>query len=127
MNKKVLFSLVFLIMSFYACEEKGFTKPKQLIGEKEMVDILYDIHIAQAMAENYQASSVDTVISYTSDDFYQAVLDKYELQDSVLAKSIIYYSSRPKIYEKIYEKVIEKIMIQQENMENMTIAGEEEE
>ena len=114
-------------MLVYSCEEKGFVKTKDIINEKEMVDILYDLHLAKSMSGiNYYTEEGDT-LKYTSDDFYQAVLDKYDIEDSTLANSIIYYSAYPKIYEKIYQQVVDRFNQGQDELTkntNMSIEGE---
>lgn len=127
MQKITLLVIAFLLMvAGFSCKEKGFAKPEQLISEKDMVNILYDVHLAKAMSEKYSLSDGD--YKYTEDEYYQAVLNKYSLQESVLEQSIIYYTARPKVYEKIYQRVIEKISFQDEESKknsNMSVAGEE--
>ena len=100
-----------LMISAAACKEKGYPKPKELISEKEMVDVLCDIHLAEALANRTRYKTIDS-IKMESKDLYQAALDKHGLNDSILAMSVIYYSARPKVYEKIYTKVVEQLNLQ---------------
>ena len=104
-----------LVLFLISCQEKGFTEPENLIKEDDMIDILYDIHLAQAMVGTYEIE--DDTLDYSTEDFYHAVLDKYQLEDSVLSKSIIYYSAKPKVYADIYEKVVEKLKLEQDNIQ----------
>ncbi len=115
MHRLLLIVLFFLILTGTGCKEKGYPKPGNLISEKQMVDILYDIHMSEAIADKFRYQTADS-LRLEPNDLYQGVLDKYNLNDSVLAQSLIYYSSRPKIYEKIYEQVIERMNVQQEAM-----------
>ncbi len=117
-----------LAAATWSCKEKGYPKPKHLISEKKMANILYDIHLSQAMAERYRRRNSDS-IRIDPKAFYQSVLDKYHIEDSVLTKSIIYYSTYPKLYERIYSRVIERMNMEQEEMrkkENIKIPGREE-
>ena len=121
MRKQVIPIYVIILSSLltvftYSCKEKGFPKPEQLISEKKMVNILYDLHISGALAERYRNNRNTDSLILDSKALYQSVLNKYELQDSVLAKSIVYYSSYPKLYERIYTQVVERMNMEQEEM-----------
>ena len=123
MNKILPFVFILLTVFGFSCKEKGYAKPEQFISETEMIDIIYDIHLAEALSSHFK-SNMDTTIELGSKEFYQTVLEKYELEDSVLASNIIYYSANPKVYEKIYEQVVERILMQQEEFlknENISV------
>jgi hypothetical protein len=45
----------------------------------------------------------------SSVNFYYSVLNKYEVADSVFEKSLVYYSSTPKDFEKMYRKVMNEL------------------
>ncbi|WP_163710870.1 DUF4296 domain-containing protein [Mangrovibacterium lignilyticum] len=102
----VLFLFIMLIGS--SCEEKGYPKPEGLIKQKEMVNILYDIHLGEALANRNRYAATDST-KIKSEDVYQAVLNKYGINDSIMSLSVIYYSARPKVYEKIYTQVVERL------------------
>ncbi|MGD9931749.1 MAG: DUF4296 domain-containing protein [Mangrovibacterium sp.] len=127
MQKPLLFIFILLLFTGVACQEKGYPKPKNLISEKKMVDILYDIHLSESISEKFRYNNPDS-LPVGSKELYQSVLDKYKLTDSVLTVSIIYYSAHPKAYEKIYTQVIERMNMQQEEMKkqgDLTIPGRE--
>lgn len=104
-----------LLVAGISCQEKGIPKPKHLISEKKMANILYDLHLSQAMFERFKYNDPDS-LKLDAKDIYQSVLDKYQIEDSVLTNSILYYSAYPKIYEAIYAKVIERMNMEQEEM-----------
>jgi len=99
-----------------SCKEKGLPKPEHLISEKKMVNILYDLHISGALAERYRNNRNADSLVLDSKALYQSVLNKYDLKDSVLAKSIVFYSTYPKLYERIYKQVVERMNMEQEAM-----------
>jgi hypothetical protein len=114
MKNIILLLIATLLLGAASCKQKGYPKPDNFISEKKMVDILYDIHMGEAIATRHRYSLADS-LKVNSPDIYQAILDKYNLSDSILARNIIYYSSRPKMYEKVYEKVIERLNVQIED------------
>ncbi|WP_423129593.1 DUF4296 domain-containing protein [Gaoshiqia sp. Z1-71] len=118
MKKNLLIIFIGFVLIALSCKEKGYPKPKNLIGEKKMVEILYDIHLYDAVDDKYKYQRFDS-LKIDSKVLYQTILDKHQLTDSLLAQSLIYYSSRPKVYEKIYGKVIERFNLQQEEMKKL--------
>ncbi len=106
-----------LLSGLTGCSEKGYQKPKDLIGKNKMADILYDLHLSQAMLERFRYNDPDS-LKLNQNDLYQSVLDKYQVGDSTLALSIIYYSTYPKLYEEIYSKVMDRMNMEQEKMNN---------
>jgi len=107
---------MFLIITVFSCTEKksngeygeGIHKPDDLISNGKMINILYDIHLSEAFSEYYKEKK-DGKTDLSSKDFYKSVLDRYEVSDSTLSISILYYSSFPKKYEKLYDQVNERI------------------
>jgi hypothetical protein len=114
-NISVLFLSALLLTAVVSCKEKGIPKPEHLISEKKMADILYDLHLSQALFERFRYNDPDS-LKLDAKDIYQSVLNKYHIKDSVLTNSILYYSAYPKVYEGIYAKVIERMNMEQEEM-----------
>lgn len=113
--KKTAVSILLIVMAslLFSCkEEKGIPKPDNLVGEKEMVNILYDMHLNQAYYNQFRMNK--KLPSTEPDELYYSVLRKYGIPDSTFAKSVVFYSSMPKIYERIYQQVVERLKILQE-------------
>jgi len=104
-NLLVIFSL--LIFTLVSCDKLPIEKPKNLIKEKMMIDMLVDIHIAEATFTHFRYDT--TMLKSTSADFYYSVLDKYEVQDSIFEKSFVFYVSTPRQFEKMYRKVMNQL------------------
>jgi hypothetical protein len=105
--KKALFISIALVVLLISCDYKVIEKPKPLIREKQMVDMLFDLHMAEA---TFNRMRYDSVLSNSSSaNFYYSVLEKYEVPDSVFEKSFIYYASDPKSFEKMYREVISRL------------------
>jgi len=104
-NKAVLFLILLVLVS--SCHEKWIDKPENLIPEKQMVNILVDMQLATSL---YQARRNQNIPGdkLTPEVFYYSVLKKYNVADTVFEKSILYYSSYPKDFEKMYAKVLDR-------------------
>lgn len=99
--------LIIAVFAFTACENEIIPKPEHLIKEKQMINMLVDVHLADATYNHFRYDS--TMLNNTSENFYYSVLDKYEVPDSVFEKSLVYYASYPKDFEKMYRKVMSRL------------------
>ncbi len=100
------FSLIILLIAVLSgCSP---SKPStDALGEDEMVELLVDIHFADAllMVSNFKIKR-DTVII---EHYYNDVLKKHHTTQKQIENSIKYYSKNPRKFEKIYLKVSEKL------------------
>ena len=105
--KNLLHIFFLLLLAFVSCDKLPIEKPKNLIKENKMIEMLVDIHIAEA---TYNHVRYDSLMLHTSSaDFYFSVLEKYEVQDSTFEKSFVFYASTPRQFEKMYRKVMNKL------------------
>ncbi|KAF0239315.1 MAG: hypothetical protein FD181_295 [Prolixibacteraceae bacterium] len=99
--------MAILGFTFISCDKEVIPKPRPLIREKQMVNMLVDIHLAEAMFNHLR---YDTLFRNSSSvNFYYSVLQKYEVADSVFEKSFVYYASNPRNFEKMYREVMNKL------------------
>ncbi len=103
MNKNIII-LFFAFLFFAACEDSEVEKPRNLVKERQMIDMLVDIHLAEATYYNRNRKD-SSIINTTSTDFYYSVLGKYNIPDSIFEKSLVFYLSKPRNFEKMYRKV----------------------
>lgn len=106
--RKYFFLILAMVLVFSACDESVVEKPKKLVPRDRMVDMLTDMHIAESVFQNRRYSS-EQVFQFTEADFYYSILKKYNVVDTTFEKSLIYYSSYPKEFEKIYSRVLNKL------------------
>ncbi|WP_119351378.1 DUF4296 domain-containing protein [Mariniphaga sediminis] len=100
--------LLFLSLAFFACDKSQVQKPEMLIHEDQMIDMLADIHLAEAAFNNRRYR--DTLVENSSSvDFYYSILEKYQVQDSVFEKSFVFYASQPRKFEKMYRQAMNKL------------------
>ena len=100
--KQILFLLVsFLVLS---CSNNPVPKPDNLLDEKVMVDIIYDISILQATDGSMPYKLTEHNIKMD-----QYILDKYKIDSTAYRQNQKYYAANARKYKKIYKKVIERL------------------
>jgi hypothetical protein len=107
MNKFLIYFLtLFFLVS--ACNESVEKKPHKLVSRNRMIDMLVDIHLAEAVYQTGHYSN-NAIKKYSESDFYYSILHKYKIADSTFEQSLIYYSSKPKEFEKIYSRILNRL------------------
>ena len=100
--------IVLIIFVTVSCDAPPFEKPENLIKKNQMIEIMVDIHLAEATFTNRRYE--DTWVKNSSQaNFYYSILEKYQVPDSVFEKSFVYYASFPKDFEKMYRQVMNKL------------------
>lgn len=95
-------SFFVLLAIFSACKPKV---PKQYLQPDEFEDILYDYHLADAMAEN---AGTDGDASYDAVLYRQAVFRKYGITQAEFDSSLVYYMRHADKFHKVYENLAER-------------------
>lgn len=107
--------LVYLIIAFFvlaACSHD----PDYVIGEKDMVDLLVDVHKAEAVIESNYGD-------------YNSKADKKKLREAVFLKhgitqeqfdtNLVWYGHHIEDYMKIYEQVVERLKAENEEAKKL--------
>ncbi|PWA05614.1 DUF4296 domain-containing protein [Flavobacterium psychrotolerans] len=94
-----LLSFLFLLTS---CKDTGISKPKNLIEEDKMVDIIYDL----ALLEGIKVHNPANLQNVNSNEF---VCKKYKIDSLQFVKSTQFYASDISNYKKMYEEVGKRI------------------
>ena len=100
--KQILFLLVSLLV--LSCSKNPVPKPDNLLDEKVMVDIIYDISILQATDGSMPYKLTEHNIKMD-----QYILDKYKIDSTTYRQNQKYYAANARKYKKIYKKVIERL------------------
>jgi hypothetical protein len=106
-----------VLISFFvlsACGDSFIKKPEGLVPAKQMVDMLVDLHLADALYEQKSNRLGPNKLQIKAEDFYYSVLEKYGVADSVFEKSMVYYASFPKDFEKIYAEALDRVNLMRE-------------
>ena len=95
---------VTILSGLTSCHNTSIRKPDKLVPKSKFVKMMVDIYLVQGLD---LAQNKDTVIrKITPTDLYFSVLKKYNVPDTVFIRSLIYYSSFPKEYEKMHEQIM---------------------
>ena len=93
------------------------TLPAGILQPDEMEDVLYDYHIAEAMAKNEYGSDVDM----KRNAYFQSVLKKHQISEADFDSSLVYYYSRLDKMIDIYNHVNERLGNEASNTEAVVI------
>ncbi|MBN2482041.1 MAG: DUF4296 domain-containing protein [Bacteroidales bacterium] len=97
---------VFLMLTVLGCRNP---KRKYIIPENKFVDVLVDIHLADAIAlhniPQYSGFALDSA------NLYESVFSNHGVTRTQFDSTISYYSSRPEEFQQIYNKVTGKLTL----------------
>lgn len=102
-----------VLVSFWltaACTAPEDQRPDNLIDEDRMVDILTEVHIAEARVSRLSLRSTDSS-NIVYKHLENQIFKKFDVDTAAYRKSYIFYSSHPADMEAIYKKVTEKLTI----------------
>lgn len=100
-----IWMLIVLLTSLNACYNTTIPKPDKLIAKDKFVKMMVDVYLAQGMDNAMPKGKEFGKVTQT--DLYYSVLKKYEVADTVFIRSLIYYSSFPKEYERMHVEILE--------------------
>ena len=96
--------MVAICMAMVSCKP---TVPSRYIQPDDMENLLYDLHIAQAMANEAGRSEGD--LGYKQNLYFAAVLEKHGVTKAEFDSSLIYYYIRADRFDDMYKHVVERL------------------
>jgi len=109
-NLKIIrnLSIIYLLLVFSAC---GNSEKDEVLDQNKMVDILIDLHLAEATVENIglNTDSAASLYKYLEKQVY----DSHEISDSLYLRSINYYMENPKQLDRIYSIVVDSLSVRE--------------
>ncbi|MBN1157914.1 MAG: DUF4296 domain-containing protein [Bacteroidales bacterium] len=117
MPVKKPWSLATFVISFVlvlAVLNCGNQKRKYLIPQDRFVDVLVDIHLADAIALNNNPQY--TGFALDSAELYESVFSNHSVTRAQFDSTISYYSSRHEEFQLIYNQVSAKLNLLYEEM-----------
>jgi hypothetical protein len=103
--KQLIGMLLFtaFISGLSSCFKTSISKPDNLIPKDKFVKMMVDVYLIQGINSG---STTDKVLKkITQTDLYYSLLKKYSVADTVFIRSLLYYSSFPKEYEKMHLQI----------------------
>lgn len=100
--KKIILLFIVAILLF-GCKDFYVNKPKKVIDENQMVEIIYELSLLEAM----KSHDIGKPNNYpTATEFLKT---KYKIDSLTFAQNTKYYATDVEEYKKMYEKVKEKM------------------
>lgn len=96
-NRIQWYSVILLAFCLTACQVK---RPKDVLPDAKMENVLYDYHIAKAMGEEIPYNE-----SYKRLLYIESVFKKHGITKADFDSSMVWFARNPQILTKIYEKV----------------------
>ena len=83
-------------------------RPRGILSNKEMRDVLYDLHRVDGALQTagYNYGHTQEVAAY-----YKSVLDKHGVTQAQFDSSLVWFTDNPQIFNKIYPKVIDRLQM----------------
>lgn len=97
-------TLLLAVVLAVACGKKSVEKPKHLLSEDEMVNIIYDINMVQAMRSVQSQLMPDNDVVAK-----QYIYKKYKIDSLDLAQNNAWYAADMENYEKIHKKASDRV------------------
>lgn len=103
--KHLLF--VIILLSLFGCHGSKDEKPADLIPEEQMIDILTDIHVADAIVDNkYGQQKADLPLTNA---LYSQIYKNHKITAGRYKSSYKYYEGHPELMDKMYTQVITEL------------------
>jgi len=106
---KYIVIFVFLL-GVFSCSN---SKNNNIIDEKKFINILVDIHMADAtiVVKGLRIKSDSAQIRL----LYNDIFSKYNITQKQIDNTFTYYSKKPLLLDRLYSKVSEKIIKKEDN------------
>lgn len=101
MQRTAFYFVILIIAFFYSCGRR----PRYVLPEDKMTDVLYDIQLAQAIYR----SDLDFNTDEKKDALIGGVLQKYNLSQADLDSSLLWYSDNVEYYMAINDSVASRL------------------
>ena len=81
-------------------------RPRGILSNKEMRDVLYDLHRVDGALQTagYNYGHTQEVAAY-----YKSVLDEHGITQAEFDSSLVWFTDNPQIFNKIYPRVIDRL------------------
>lgn len=96
------FFFLALVMS---CSNDEVRIPNDILSEKQMISILIDVHLSDALAASEKLKEVRT-LNQVKKLYFLSVLEKHQIDEESFEKSLTFYKAHPAVFYDLYEEVL---------------------
>ena len=116
--KKLIIVFILLFVSVSCSQKTNSKAPKPLLSEKEMVAIIADVQIIEAMlnqrkAQERKEGSPLPEYSGITKEYYGQLFEHYGITDSIFVENMKYYTEQPAVMERIMDSVTQRLTREQ--------------
>lgn len=110
---RFLYFLIAVVLLLTNCTN-DLKAPSVVIHQDSMVQIIAEMHIADAMVLSQKFQNNTKKIN--SEKFYNAILLKHNINDTIFEENLNYLSGDTAQFKIVYDKVIELLNVMQANI-----------
>ncbi|MFW5975068.1 MAG: DUF4296 domain-containing protein [Bacteroidota bacterium] len=103
----VFILILMMVFSIFSCSEKEKERPEVVLSESEMVEVMVDVHLAEAVLTRKRGENQE--VEDLSDKYYDEVFDKHNITKKQFDTSFSYYQQNLSNLQRIYEQVITEL------------------
>lgn len=100
--------IILLFLNLSSCQFLIGKNDGNILKPEKMVDLLAEVHIAEAMALEEKIADVH-LKNLIQKAYFQSVLDKNKISKEQFDATVLYYNQHPDLYLELYEKVMIKL------------------
>ena len=103
--KHLLFVIIILTLS--GCDRNTGNKPSDLIPQDKMIQVLVDIHVADAVVEHKLGTQTPNLP--LTNALYERIYQNHGITAAQYKSSYKYYEAHPDLMDRIYTQVITEL------------------
>lgn len=108
---KIYIALLPLLVLQFSCSEKNDRVPAAIIDKDSMVNILVDVHLAEAASDNHGLTSPQINVHMAHK--YDTLFRNHHTTYPVFKDSYEYYMNHPTMLSDIYSEVVSRLTTMQ--------------
>ncbi len=104
MFKQWLLIAICCFMLACGSKDKAVKIPKTIIPPSEMVGVLVDFHLVEAVIRDAHEKNLD--VNQISNQYYVSILKKHQITRKKYSESLLFYTQNIKELQNIYKEVV---------------------
>ena len=93
-----------MLTALSSCANGGKArKPEVFLNEQQMVDVMTDSYLIEAMLNQMKADGTDIAPLQTA--YYEQLFEHYGITDSIFEQNLKYYTYHPDVLERVMDSV----------------------
>lgn len=99
--------IVPFVFSLLASCDSGNKTPENVLSHNKMVDVMVDVHLAEAILRDKRISGDD--VGKMTNDYYRKIFDEHNITPQKFDTSFAYYEKHIEKFNEVYRDVLVKL------------------